>query len=134
MTLKWLERFQKSIDLVNHNVLSNKLTAYNLSDDTNKFFLSYLSDRKQKVVVNGKFSSEVRVLHGVQQGSVLGPLLFNLYVNDLPLILHEKDNVNCDMFADDGTLHTTNKTVESISNRLQDNYNNNNNNVHLYGA
>ena len=65
------------------------------------------------MVKNGKFSSEARVLHGVPQGSVLGPPVFNLYVSDLPLILYGKDNVNCDMFADDGTLYTADKTVET---------------------
>ena len=74
-------------------------------------------------MMNCKFSSEDRVFHGVPQSLVLGPHLFNLCVDDLPLILHEKDNINCDMFADDGTLHTADNTVKTISNSLQDGLN-----------
>ena len=68
--------------------------------------------------LNGSLSSAGIVRHGVPQGSVLGPLLFCMFINDLPLYLSSEEVV-CDMFADDATLHTPDKNVDVVSRRLQ---------------
>ena len=67
------------------------------------FFKSYISQRKQKVFVAGHYSPEGSVKVEVPQGSVLGPLLFRIYINDLPLSISSTE-VDCDMFADDSSL------------------------------
>ena len=110
--------FRKAFDIVNHAILAKKLETYQLDKKSVDFFCSYLHNRTQAVRVNGITSATGLIEHGVPQGSVLGPLLFNIYVNDLPLLLAQI-KVACDMFADDGTIHTADKNIDTIIVRLQ---------------
>ena len=110
--------FRKAFDIVNHAILTKKLETYQLDKKAIDFLSSYLNNRTQVVRVNSTTSTEGLIKHGVPQGSVLGPLLFNVYVNDLPLLL-EKIQVACDMFADDGTIHTANTDINTITEQLQ---------------
>ena len=74
--------FAKAFDTVNHNILLHKLNHYGIKDKALSLFSSYLLNRTQMTEVNGKFSEEGLIRHGVPQGSVLGPLLFLLYINE----------------------------------------------------
>jgi len=99
--------FQKAFDTVNHSILLRKLEHYGVRGITNNWFSSYLSNRMQSVTING-YSSETRQIdHGVPQGSVLGPLLFLIYINDLHTCIRHSTVRH---FADDtNLLYTTNK-------------------------
>ena len=99
---------KKAFDLVDHDILLKKLAIYLKNSSSLPFFKSYLHNRTQCVLPNGSYSSKESVKYGVPQGYVLGPILFSLFINDLPL--HVKHIcVGCDMLTDDTTLHTSGK-------------------------
>jgi len=107
--------FMKAFDTINHNLLFRKLKLYRFSEDTLQFLKSYLSDRKQSTVANNKASSFRMITHGVPQGSVIGPLLFLIYINDLPMSIE----VDCELFADDTTLYAKNQDLTKLNKSLQ---------------
>ena len=93
--------FMKAFDKVPHRCLLEKVKSYGIDGDILAWIKSFLEDRKQRVVVNGKHSSWREVTSGIPQGSVLGPLLFVLYINDLP----DTTISQVFLFADDTKLY-----------------------------
>ena len=93
--------FSKAFDKVPHQRLMYKLQYYGVRGNTATWIQSFLSNRKQKVLLEGEMSSEKDVLSGVPQGTVLGPLLFLTYINDLPDCVTSSETK---LFADDSLL------------------------------
>ena len=92
--------FAKAFDSVNHDILLHKLkTLYNIDGTLLKFLTNYLQGRYQRVVIGNEMSSTLSVNSGVPQGSILGPLLFVLFINDIPLGL--SDGTDIVLYADD---------------------------------
>uniref|UniRef100_A0A8C6PUA8 Reverse transcriptase domain-containing protein n=1 Tax=Nothobranchius furzeri TaxID=105023 RepID=A0A8C6PUA8_NOTFU len=106
---------KKAFDTVNHSILLNKLMQFKISPEALKWFSSYLEGRQQCVRVNEVKSSLLANNMGVPQGSVLGPLLFTMYINDLPMSC---SGVNCQMYADDTVIYVSTKTPGLAGERL----------------
>ena len=109
--------FKKAFDLVDHLILLQKLQIYKVSHSSCIWFKSYLSDRLQQVVKGSIKSNLLEIKQGVPQGSILGPLLFLVFINDLPLHV---EHSNTDLYADDTTLHFTYSNIDTIHKKLQD--------------
>lgn len=92
---------KKAFDTIDHTILLQKLKLYGLDDQSLKWFSSYLSDRTQYCNVNGSLSKPCKVSYGIPQGSNLGPLLFLIYINDLPNCVSQ---ARPRMFADDTNI------------------------------
>ena len=93
----------KAFDTLDHSILLSKLEYYGIRDNALELFKSYLSNRKQYVVLDTIQSDSVNIVTGVPQGSILGPLLFTIYIND---IITCSDKFKFIMYADDTTLLT----------------------------
>ena len=111
-----LTDLSKAFDCLNHELLIAKLNAYGFSRSALLFIRSYLTDRKQRVKVNGSFSTWTETVRGVPQGSVLGPLLFNIYLNDLFMFLEETEICN---YADDTTIYACGPNIENVIMHLE---------------
>ena len=95
--------FSKAFDKVDHEKLLSKLSSLGISDSLHLWIRSFLSGREQTVLVDGASSSPAPVLSGVPQGSVLDPLLFLAYINDINKHLSEGTKIR--LFADDSLLY-----------------------------
>ena len=105
----------KAFDCLPHDLLMAKLEAYGLDTKALKLMLSYLSGRKQCVKIRNSFSLLKLILSGVPQGSILGPILFNIFMNDIFFLLGS-DLRN---FADDNTVTAVAKTIQGLINSLE---------------
>ena len=104
----------KAFDCLPHDLLIAKLDAYGFSKDSLDLIFDYLSNRKQRVKVGCSYSTWQRVLMGVPQGSVLGPLLFNIFINDLFMFNPELCN-----FADDNTVYACEESLDKVVIKLE---------------
>ena len=105
--------FAKAFDKVPHCALLNKLSRFGISGQLINWFQSYLSDRYQQVALQGTYSDWLQVLSGLLQGSILGPLLFLVYIDDIPKCIKHDSKVA--IFADDSMLF---KIIEKPSDKL----------------
>ena len=99
--------FAKAFDTVNHDILLSKLEYYGVKDIPLKWFKSYLQNRQQCVKVNSNIADFQTLLCGVPQGSVLGPSLFHIYVNDIFL---SAPKVPFHLFVDDTCISLKQKS------------------------
>ena len=101
----------KAFETVNHSILLGKLKHYGVRGTSLKWFTSYLSNRSQFVNFNHVFSSYLPLTHSVPQGSLLGPILFNIYIND---IIKSTQNLKYVLYADDSCAYASSKNIHSL--------------------
>ena len=109
--------FAKAFDTVNHKILLGKLHHYGIRGNTLQLIESYLTDREQCVQVNDTVSDYELIQHGVPQGSILGPLFFLVYIND---IAASSSKLSFYLFADDTTIFFSHKDLDTVEKTLND--------------
>ena len=105
----------KAYDCIPHELLIAKLHCYDVNNASLKMLLYYLTNRKQRTKIGSSFSSWHDIDTGVPQGSILGPLLFSIFINDLFFSITKSEVCN---FADDKTLYSSNKDLDHVFNNL----------------
>ena len=108
--------FSKAFDKVAHQCLFAKLSYYGIQGTLLNWLMYFLTGRSQKVVLNNTCSESTSVLSGVPQGSVLGPLLFLLFINDLPDVVSSQ----LKLYADDALLYRTISSEDDVQALQQD--------------
>ena len=111
---------KKTFDLVDHEYLLCKLEHYGVRGSSLHWLRNYLTTRTQRVQFGNDMSSTRAIRFGVPQGSILGPLLFVLYINDLPQCL---ENCSINMYVDDTVMYSTNLCTLEIARVVQDDLN-----------
>ena len=111
-----LTDLSKAFDCIQHDLLIAKLHAYGFSMESLQLIGNYLTNRKQRTKINSTFSEWVNIIFGVPQGSILGPLLFNIYINDIFLFKEESEITN---YADDNTLYVCCNTLPEVIKKLE---------------
>ena len=106
----------KACDCLPHDLIVAKLHLYGFSTESLKLINSYLSESKQRVNIIDQFSSWMDILFGVPQGSILGPLLFNIFLCDMFLFCKDVDFAS---YADDNTPYCIGKTTEEVISYLE---------------
>ena len=106
----------KAYDCVNHDLIISKLEAYGVGEKSLRLIQNYLSQRQQRVKVGSSFSEWLEIILGIPQVSILGPILFNVFINDLLLFIKETYICN---FADDTTLYACGQELDTISFKLE---------------
>ena len=106
----------KAFDCVPHDLLIAKMHAYGFDIETLILFFTYLKDRKQGVKVNNTIHSFMTMVSGVPQGSILGPMLFNLFINDITYFFENSDLIN---YADDNTISAFANTIKELIKTLE---------------
>ena len=106
----------KAFDCLRHDLLIAKLEAYALCHCALTFIYNYLQGKQQRVNINGSFSSWEEITLGFPQGSVLGPMFFNILINDLFLQIAKVDICN---YADDTTLFASDRDINRVISRLE---------------
>ena len=101
---------KKAFDTINHEILLQKLKRYGIRGLPLKLLRNYLTDRQQRTKINNTFSSPKLINCGIPQGSILGPLLFNLFINDLP----NASKFSVRLFADDACLTLHDKSPDNL--------------------
>ena len=111
ISLLLLIDFSKAFDMVEHNILLQKLYHYGIRGVALSWLKSYLANRKQYVSLNNKHSSIVEMEYGVPQGSILGPLMFIIYINDIPNICEMAKFI---LYADDANIIISGRNLAEI--------------------
>ena len=105
---------RKAFDTVDHSILIKKLDHYGFRGSCCAYLKSYYTNRNQYVYLNGEKSDTMNISHGVPQGSILGPLCFSLFINDLPLAV----NAETVLFADDAAFVVKAETLEELYSKI----------------
>ena len=117
LTISTFIDFQKAFDRLNHSILLDKFKYFGFSDTAILFFKNYLKNRKQRTLINNTLSDPLTITHGICQGSILGPLTFLLYINDLGLSIK---NCHYKLFADDTVIYCADKHINNSINNVNE--------------